>query len=97
MKKEERGKRPRRVGQWGHRNTGTEDIMYSKTSDRRSHTVPVLCQDIAYIIHEKGICEKEKTLQCSFKYIYIFLFIYIFIYNCYNLNKCYVLVPTNGE
>lgn len=36
--------------------------------------VPVLCQDIAYIIHEKGIFEKRKTLQCSFKYIFIYIY-----------------------
>lgn len=38
----------------GHRNTGTEDILKLQT-DIFFLLAPVLCQDIAYIIHEKGI------------------------------------------
>jgi len=42
----------------GHRNTGTEDIVFIlKLQTDISLFAPVLCQDIAYIIHEKGISE----------------------------------------
>lgn len=40
--------------------------------------VPVLCQDIAYIIHEKGSLNKEKPCNVVLN-IYLFIYIYIYI------------------
>lgn len=54
-------------------------IIYSKTSDRLSLPLHLSCvQNIADIIHEKGISEKRKTLQCSLN-IYIYIYIYIVV------------------
>lgn len=72
-----------------HQNTGTEEILQLQTDVFLS--VPVLCQDIAYIIHEKKeSLDKEKPCNVVLNiYIYLYIF-FLYIYSCYNLNKCYV-------
>lgn len=65
----------------GHRNTGTEDIVKSKTSDRHFSSCLSCVKILPTSYMKKESLNKEKPCNVVLNiYIYFYIFIYIYLY-----------------